>query len=196
MISLSSATLATAGLLMGSLMALALWLAWRGRAASAAAGARRRENDRLRALLCASPALPLLVDRGGRLTTDGPVAALFGLEAMPERLVDMVEAGALSADDAALLEERVRATARTAASSTLILRPARGSTILRIELRPAPPALGRGTALLWLLDVTAHEEQAAAAAGWTRSPSLSRRRPSRSGIGGQTSSWRWSTAPM
>jgi signal transduction histidine kinase len=157
------ATIALA-LFAGGWLVVALWLAWRGQAASASAGERRRELARLRDLFAASPALPLLVERNGRLQAIAPVAGLFGLSALPERLDGLAGAGALTEGDAALLADQLRATARTGASSTLILRPPGSSTILRIELRPAPPAFGRGTALLWLLDVTAQEEQAAAAA--------------------------------
>jgi signal transduction histidine kinase len=151
-------------LFVGGWLALALWLAWRGRAASMESGSQRREIASLRGLLAASPALPLLVDRNGRLSPVGAAAAMFGVPVLSERLEDLAESGALGPDDAALLSERARATARTGASSTLLLRPPLGRRILRIELQPAPPSFGRGAALLWLLDVTDEEEQSAAAA--------------------------------
>jgi signal transduction histidine kinase len=59
--------------------------------------------------------------------------------------------------------QHVRAAARAGAAARVMLRPAGTASILRIDVAPAPPGFGRGTALLWLLDVTVEEQRAAAA---------------------------------
>lgn len=147
----------------GAWLALAVWLAWRGQAAMAESRRHRHEMAGLRALLSASPATPLVVDRSGRLSDIGDAAGMFGITQLPDRLDGLARAGALFEDDTALLEDRARAAARTGTTSILVLRPAQGDRILRIEARPAPSGFGRGAALLWLSDVTVQEEQAAAA---------------------------------
>ncbi len=163
--SLSPLAVLVVALVAGAWLALGLWLAWRGRRAVAESGSREKEIARLNALLASGPAMPLLVHRDGTLSGTGRVAALFGLVELPPDLDRLAESsGALSPEDGALLAERVRAAARTGAPATLILRPARASRIVRIEVAPAPPGFGTGAAILWLLDVTAAEEQASAAA--------------------------------
>ena len=148
----------------GAWLAVALWLSWRGWRAAGSASAGRGEAGRLQALLSSGPATPLLVRRDGSLTGDARAAAWLGLDALPAQLDALVGEGAFAQEDAALLARHVHAAARTGAAATLILRPARAGAILRIDIAPAPPGFGRGTALLWLLDVTVEEQRAAAAA--------------------------------
>jgi signal transduction histidine kinase len=155
--------LASIALFAGGWLALALWLAWRGQRAAEAARGQGREIARLSALLDAGPAAPLTVRRDGRLQGGPRVAAWFGLEALPGTFAELVESGAFAPGDAALLSERVRGAARAGAAGTLVLRPARSDAILRIDVAPAPPQLGAGSALLWMVDATADEQQAASA---------------------------------
>jgi len=163
MVTLSISSLAALALFAGAWLALALYLSWRGWRAAAAARSERGEIARLTSLLAAGPAVPLLVRRDGRLTGSERAAALLGLEALPADLEALAAEG-FDAEAGAMLSERVRAAARTGAPGALVLRPLNGRAIVRIDVAPAPAGFGTGTALLWLVDVTAVEEQAAAAA--------------------------------
>jgi len=165
MLTLDAPAAAALALFAGGWMALAWWLAWRGSSGIVAARAARAEVARLTALQSAAPMVPVLVARDGSLTGGARAAVLLGLDSLPVNLDALTaEGAAFNGEAGALLAERVRAAARTGAPATLILRPAAGRAIARIEVAPAPPGFGRGAAVLWLLDVTAQEEQAAAVA--------------------------------
>jgi PAS domain-containing protein len=163
-IALSHHQITVVALLVGAWLAVTLWLGWRHLRAAAAARAQVTENASLLALLATGPAAPLLVHRDGTLTGDCRAAAWLGQESLPADLDDLTSrSGALAQDDGALVKKHVQAAARTGASATLMLKPSGASSILRIDVAPAPPGFGRGTALLWLLDVTVEEQRAAAA---------------------------------
>lgn len=147
----------------GGWLALALWFAWRGRQASGLVAGARREVARANALLGSGPAVPVVVRRGGAIEGGERAATLLGLSAMPGKIEDLADS-ALSADDRLLLRERVRAASRTGEGGILVLRPTGSRAIVRIEVSPAPAGFGSGTVLLWLIDVTAEETRAAAAA--------------------------------
>jgi hypothetical protein len=160
----ASLLLTAIALFAGAWLVLALWLSWRGWKAGGAVAQDRGEVARLQALLSSGPAAPLLVRRDGSLTGDGRAAAWLGVDVLPADFDQLVgQSGAFAADDGALLMQHVRAAARAGAAARVMLRPAGTASILRIDVAPAPPGFGRGTALLWLLDVTVEEQRAAAA---------------------------------
>jgi signal transduction histidine kinase len=164
MIVLSASAAAGLALFAGAWLAVAIWTSWRGWRAASAATTEREEVARLQALLASGPAAPLLVRRNGSLAGGVRAAGWLGLAELPADLDSLLSHdGPFGSDDAALLAGHVRSAARTGAAATLILRPARGANILRIDIAPAPPGFGTGTALLWLLDVTVEEQRSSAA---------------------------------
>jgi signal transduction histidine kinase len=150
----------------GAWLALAGWLSWRGWSRVAVAAALRREVARLSATVVAGPAAPILIARDGRLQGSVRAAAMLGLQRLPDDLEELTSgtSSALSATDAVLLVARVDAAARTGGQARLVFSPPRSRLIVRIDVCPAPPGFGAGSALLWLTDVTSEETKTSASA--------------------------------
>ena len=110
-------------------------------------------------LLAGSPAAPMLVYENGAVDADPRVAEWVGLAETPTRLTDF--AAVLDTGDAAALADAV--TAVRTVGRTVSLQLALAGTDRWVELRGAPYSVaGRSldAVLLWLLDVTAPQQQA------------------------------------
>jgi signal transduction histidine kinase len=145
-------------LLAGAWLALVVWATWWARRLSGEAAAVLAEKARLGALLSVAPALPLLVDRDGRLEGIARLAPGLGLEAFPECWPDLLVA---AFDDPQQADALARAVQDAATGGTFALTvQARGSTrSFCVEGGPAPGAFGDRNALLWFTDISRTEEE-------------------------------------
>lgn len=159
MTSLSPTSLAAIALVVGGWLALAVWATVRGVGRARDAARRIDDTRHHEALLAASPALPLVVHRDGRLEEAGRVALALGLAEAPERLAGFEDA--FAEEDLERLEAQVAASAATAGGFALSLRPAGSSRVYSVSGGPAPPSYPPGTVLLWLADATESEEEMA-----------------------------------
>ena len=151
-------------LVAGAWLAAAAWAARRGWRRAAEAGAVIDDNERLSALLQAGPAMPLAVGADGTIGGPDRLAGALGLDAMPARWVGLFgEEAPFPADQAAALGRHL-AEAQSGGRFSLAVRPAGSARIFRIDGGPAPAGFGERSALLWFIDVTEAEEQAAAVA--------------------------------
>lgn len=165
MSALSDPALAALALFAGAWLAVAVWASVWGLRAAASAAAQRRDHARVAALLGSGPAVALTIGRDGALGGPERLAAALGLPALPGRVDALLGPdGPFSAEEAALLAERLAEAMRGGASAALMLRPRGTSRILRFEIGPAPSGFGRGAALAWVVDITDGEERAAAQA--------------------------------
>jgi signal transduction histidine kinase len=163
MLTLSPATLALLALVAGGWLAAALWATLAGARRSRIALTGQAEADRARALLAASPAMPLLVLRDGRIDGPARLAHVLGLDALPERLAGLAgSGGGFGPDEAASLTQAVERCAATGADFVLALRPQESSRVFMIRGAPAPAPYPQGAALLWFTDATDSEGQIAA----------------------------------
>jgi signal transduction histidine kinase len=162
MLSLTPTAAALIALVCGGWLALAVWATLRGLRRSREGAGQAEEAGRAQALLSASPAVPLLVRRDGSLQASEAAAFAFGLASLPAGLAD--ELG-LAAADAEALRTAVAAARSSGAGFSLTARPEGGTRILELRGGPAPPALGEGAVLVWIVDVTGIAEQSAAAEG-------------------------------
>ncbi len=155
---------AVAALLAGMWLAAALWATLRGRRLAGAARAVIDDNVRFSALLGAGPAMPLLIAPDGAISGSDRLAGALGLEALPPRWMGLFgEEAPFRPAEAADLGRHV-AEAASGSAFSLTLRPAGSARIFRIDGGPAPAGFAERSALLWFLDVTEAEEQAAALA--------------------------------
>ncbi|HEX6377356.1 MAG TPA: ATP-binding protein [Allosphingosinicella sp.] len=159
MVNLSSTMLAAIALFAGGWLALALWATLRGLGRARAAAGRIDATRHHEALLAASPALPLVIHRDGRLEEAGRVALALGLAGVPERLEDL--GAAFGEEDLERLDAQVAGSAAAAGSFALSLRPVGSARVYRVRGGPAPPSYPAGTVLLWLTDATESEEEMA-----------------------------------
>ena len=114
------------------------------------------------ALLQAGPAMPLVVAPDGAISGPDRLAGALGLDALPPRWMGLFgDEAPFRADEAAALGRHV-AEAAAGGRFSLALRPAGSARIFRIDGGPAPAGFAERSALLWFLDVTEAEEQAAA----------------------------------
>jgi len=160
MLTLSPTALAGIALFCGGWLAVALWATALGLGRARAAAGRIDSTRHHEALLAASPAMPLVVHRDGRLEEAERVAWALGLGRAPERLAELD--AAFGEDDMEKLTAEVTAAAAAAGSFALSLRPAGSSRVYRIRGGPAPPSYPSGTVLLWMTDATEGEEEMAA----------------------------------
>jgi signal transduction histidine kinase len=147
----------------GAWLSLAAWatIAAARRSRMAAAGV--AEMRRLSALLEASPAIPLIVHRGGRIEADDRLSTILGLERPIASLDQLGGSGAgLSEDELRLLKEGVELASSAAAPFSMLVRPEGSRRALRIGGMPAPSDLEPGTVILWLTDETEKEAGTAA----------------------------------
>jgi signal transduction histidine kinase len=159
MVTLSPTALAAIALVSGAWLALAVWATLRAVGRTRDAAARIDSTRHHEALLAASPALPLVVHRDGRLEEAERVALALGLGDAPERLSGL--AAAFGEDDMERLSAQVEASAAGAGSFVLSLRPAGSARVYRVRGGPAPTSYPAGTILLWLNDATEAEEEMA-----------------------------------
>jgi signal transduction histidine kinase len=159
MLALSPTMLAAIALVSGAWLALAVWATARGLGRARDALGRIEATRHHEALLAASPALPLVVHRDGRLEEAERVALVLALPDVPGRLSDL--ASAFGEDDMERIEAQVASSAAAAGSFALSLRPTGSSRVYRVRGGPAPPSYPAGTVLLWLTDSTEGEEEMA-----------------------------------
>ena len=160
MLTLAPTEAALLGLFCGFWLAIGLWATLRGSRRAAAASVEMRKAASAAALLAASPDLPLLIFRDGRVEASERVGLAFGLDRAPERLAHLGDA--LGEEDREALLAEVAATAAAAGGFSLSLRPTGSARVYRLRGGPAPPSYPPGTALLWLTDATTSEEEMAA----------------------------------
>jgi signal transduction histidine kinase len=154
--------MALAAILAGFWLALAWWATIRGGRFAAAARDVLDDNIRLSALLQAGPATPLVVAADGAIGGSDRLAAQLGVDALPPRWMGLFgEDAPFPAAEAPQLG-RLVADAAAGGRFSIIVRPAGSSRILRVDGGPAPQGFAEQSALLWFVDVTEAEEQAAA----------------------------------
>ncbi len=161
---LSSSLIAIVALVSGAWLALAVWAARRGARRAAQADAVIGDNRRMAALLQAGPAMPLVIAPDGAISGPDRLAGALGLDSLPPRWMALFgEAAPFRADEAAALGRHV-SEAASGGRFSLSVRPAGSARIFRIDGGPAPAGFAERSALLWFVDVTEAEEQAAALA--------------------------------
>lgn len=149
--------MAVVGGIVGLWLAVAGWAILRGLMMQRQAVLAGRRAGKLAAMIDSSPAAPLLIRPDGRLEGGGTIAALFGLDALPATIGQLVddaqqgmEAGALSQFSGA-----VTLAQRTAKPFDMVLKSADGSRAAHVSGAPAPRQLAApGSALLWLSDAS------------------------------------------
>ncbi|MEA3064614.1 MAG: hypothetical protein QOJ27_1060 [Sphingomonadales bacterium] len=156
MLSLSPTALAAIALFAGAWLAFASWATVRGLGRASDAAGRVDATRHHEALLAASPAVPLIVHRDGRLEEAERLALVLGLSEVPARLDDL---GAAFGGEADGLAAQVAACAAAAGSFALSLRPEGSARVFRVRGGPAPPSYPAGTVLIWLTDATEAEEE-------------------------------------
>jgi signal transduction histidine kinase len=149
----------------GAWLAVAIWAAVRAGRREAAARAVIDDNLRYAALLQAGPAMPLVVGADGAIAGSDRLAGALGLDALPGRWLALFgEEAPFPPGTAAELNARVT-EAGAGARFSLTVRPAGSARIFRVDGGPAPAGFAERSALLWFIDVTAAEEDAARLAG-------------------------------
>jgi signal transduction histidine kinase len=125
---------------------------------------------RLQHLLDVAPAVPMLVRVDGRIEAPDRLARMLGLERMPKYLSELAldanggeggpAAGALSAEQVALLSAKVQATQKSAAPFRITLTPPRSRRSLALHGSLADPQVSpSGAALVWVFDFTQNHEE-------------------------------------
>ncbi len=152
---------AAVALFLGAWLAIALWATLSARRRAAEGRAVGAETQRQDALLRASPSMPLILYRDGRIEGSERLALLLGYDSLPGRWREFLQLGAFADDGSSLLESKAAEAASAAATSSFLVRNVEGGRIFRIEVAPAANAIGRGAALLWFLDVTDTEQEVA-----------------------------------
>jgi signal transduction histidine kinase len=145
----------------GIWLTVALWAGIRATRREAAARAVIGDNVRLAALLQAGPAMPLVVAADGMISGPDRLAGALGLAALPPRWLALFGEDAPFPLEAAAGLGGHLAEAASGGRFTLTVRPAGSARIFRVDGGPAPAGFAERSALLWFLDVTAAEEDAA-----------------------------------
>ncbi|MEA3044324.1 MAG: hypothetical protein QOH47_2162 [Sphingomonadales bacterium] len=145
----------------GIWLAVALWAAIRAARRESAARAVIDDNVRLAALLQAGPAMPLVVAADGTISGPDRLAGALGLAALPPRWLALFGEDAPFPLEAAAGLGGHLAEAASGGRFTLTVRPAGSARIFRVDGGPAPAGFAERATLLWFLDVTAAEEDAA-----------------------------------
>ncbi len=157
MIELSGTSAILAALVAGAWLALALFMTISARSLARRSAAVLGETERLRALIGAGPALPMLVWPDGRIEVADTLAHRLGIERFPDRWGGEVP-GWNSADPLAELFEQVRSAA---GSFRTIIRSDEGNAAWAISGGPAPAPYPERSVLLWFVDIGESEEKAA-----------------------------------
>jgi len=164
-VTLAPLSVALLALVAGAWLAAAVWASLRAARREAAAREVVEDNARLAALLEAGPAMPLLVCADGTINGPERLAGALGLEALPPRWLALFGEDAPFPTESAAELGRIVAEAASGGRPSRTLRPSESARIFRVEGGPAPPGHGERAALLWFVDVTAAEEDAARLAG-------------------------------
>jgi signal transduction histidine kinase len=165
MIFLTPISTAILAVVCGAWLALAAWATRRGIARGREASAEARSVEHQAALLAASPALPLVVARDGRIEGRDSLAFLLGLDRLPDTLGDLIAAAGFPADSGERLVDEVTAASAAAGTFQLSARPGGSARIFQIRGGPAPSSYAPGSVLLWFVDSTGSEEEIAALRG-------------------------------
>lgn len=134
---------------------------------------------RLQHLLDVAPAVPMLVRVDGRIEAPDRLARMLGLERVPKYLSELAlganggeggpAAGALSAEQVALLSAKIQATQKSAAPFRITLTPPRSRRSLALHGTLADPQVSpSGAALVWVFDFTQNHEEMARLRAATR----------------------------
>jgi len=144
----------------GFWLCLGMWATVRGARRAGVGYAAEGEARHYRAILAASPAVPLVVHRDGRLVSSSRLAAVLGLEGAPGLLTEL-SAGSrgLSETEKETLEAKVHETATTGGGFSMAVRPQGSSRTFRVQGMPAPAPYPAGAVLLWFFDESDTEEQ-------------------------------------
>ena len=156
----------TTGLLVIALAAL--WILVAATLSIAAARRIRRANhviasaQAMAKLLEVAPARPLVVHTDGRLEADARLLRELGIRGSPATLDDLAgdECG-FERDDLRALSQAIETAAIACEPFERKVRVAGSGRIFEVRGGPAPPPEPPGTSLLWLIDVSASEEERA-----------------------------------
>jgi signal transduction histidine kinase len=117
---------------------------------------------RLRALVEAVPARPLVVHADGTVEVDPVLQRDLGLAAPPERLDDLSSEGlGLVPDDLAALKSDLELAALGAKPLRLMVRFAASNRVVEVRGALAAPPEPQGTMLLWFFDISTAEAERA-----------------------------------
>jgi len=156
--------MAALALVAGAWLAAAFWFSLRGRRSAIDAQAMLADHDRLAILLQSAPALPLVVAPDGTISGSDRLAGALGIGALPARWMGLFGDDAPFRPAEAAELGRLVADAAAGAGFSAIVRPAGSSRVLRVDGGPAPAGFAERSALLWFVDVTDADNQAAALA--------------------------------
>jgi signal transduction histidine kinase len=163
MLTLSSTAAALVALVCGGWLAVAVWATLRGLGRSSSAAAQLAALDSDEALLAASPALPLIVGRGGRLRGPDRLASSLGLPRLPETLSGLGDGEAgLDEADFARLAAAISDSAGSGGSFAFAVRPRNSARVFQLRGSPAPHPCEPGAVLVWFIDATESEDRQAA----------------------------------
>jgi signal transduction histidine kinase len=159
MIALSPQALAVIGLVLGLWLAIAV-IATAG-AVRRSRAARQIEGDTvaLRSLFAASPAVPLLVEPGGRFQPDERLGAWLEIEADQPVLPGFASVPSLLPEAAADLDVSVSKASAIGEAFERTLSVGTSHRIFKVRGGPAPPEFRDGSVLLWFIDATEPEAQ-------------------------------------
>ncbi|MCW4460177.1 PAS-domain containing protein [Sphingomonas sp. BT-65] len=163
MIEISNAAAVTAGAVLALLTALGGFTLFAGLRARARASALLDAHRRADALAEIGPAQAMIVRADGRIELSDKLADLFGLEAIPSHLSEIVGNEAVfEASEAAALERDIAAAQKAARPFRATVR-ARGSsrTLLMIGQRAPDAVRAPGGVVLWVFDATEAQEEVA-----------------------------------
>jgi signal transduction histidine kinase len=161
MLTLTPAAAAALAIVAGAWLAAAVWATLKAARSGREAAVESASARHGRALLEASPALSLIVARDGRLEGAERVAIALGLAEAPALLGDLIASAGLADEEGERLLQEVTAASGTGRSFSLALRPGEGRRVFQLRGGPAPPSYPPGTILLWFLDATDYEQDAA-----------------------------------
>lgn len=134
---------------------VASWATIAGIRRVAAARAARSEADRLHLLLSSGPALPLLVDGGGRISGDRRLASWLGLNQLPAYLSELLQAdNVFAGEDAATLTREINAVQRAGRSFSRSVQVRNSRRVLMLRASRADDRVAPGGAVLWFFDAT------------------------------------------
>ena len=165
MIELSRNAVALIALVCGAWLCVGAWATIGALRRGRRAAATRQGAVRADVLLASGPAVPLIVYRDGRTEGGERLADSLGLSELSHLSSLSAEGVGLTAEDAALLAERVAATAASGGGFSAVVKAQGSSRVHIVQGSPAPPPYPPSTAILWFTDATDREEQMAALRG-------------------------------